>query len=69
MYHIKDRGGKPFFKLGDSGSGVFLINGVKPLGIGFAIGLGGTYVCKISEILDEFKVMIYEKNAMWNLMR
>ena len=62
-YYIEDHGGELFFRQGDSGSGVFLINGEKPLGIGFAIALGGTYACRISEILREFNVTIYKENA------
>ena len=63
-YYIEDHEGELFFRLGDSGSGVFLINGEKPLGIGFAIGLSCTYACRISEILHEFNVTIYEKKSI-----
>lgn len=62
-YYIKDYKNERFFKPGDSGSAVFLKNGNKPLGIGFAYDLGGTYVCRISKILKEFNVKIYKENA------
>lgn len=44
----------PFFRKGDSGSGVFVMgNQVKPLGIGIAFSeqSSETYVCKINEIV------------------
>ena len=59
-----------FFKLGDSGSGVFLFqeNGKnnKALGIGIAIGTNtssknSTFVCNIKEILEKFDIDVPQK--------
>lgn len=62
-YFIEDQGGKRFFEPGDSGSAVFLTKGDKPLGIGFAYDLRGTYVCRINELLKEFNLAIYKENT------
>lgn len=58
-----------FFKPGDSGSGVFLVEDGKPdkaLGIGIAIGIFSqeTYVCKIANILNTLglKLVRYREN-------
>lgn len=65
---VADR--KLFFDRGDSGSAVYLIDNkhnpkiFKPLGIGFAIGIkGGTYACKIQEVLREFNIAIYQEQV------
>ena len=56
----------PFFEIGDSGSGVFLIDETNrrlvPLGIAFARGRFGfsTYVCKIKHIAEKFQLKIYQ---------
>lgn len=50
-----------FFKEGDSGSGVFVIekNGkLKPLGIAFAVMDSCTAVCRIDTIVDELKLTV-----------
>lgn len=52
----------PFFDLGDSGSGVFLLdnfgNSNKGLGIAFATGCEKTYVCKLKEIVKQFNLSV-----------
>lgn len=55
--------GTPFFKEGDSGSGVFLLeNGkpTKPLGIAFAVHPKGqiTGVCRIDKIVEVFGLSV-----------
>ena len=51
-----------FFDLGDSGSGVFLLdnfgNSNKALGIAFATGCEKTYVCKLKEIVKQFNLSV-----------
>lgn len=52
-----------FFKEGDSGSGVYLIDRderIKPLGIAFARLRSITAVCKISKILDAFNISVFQ---------
>lgn len=54
---------KQFFKQGDSGSGVYLIDRdkrLKPLGIAFARLRSITAVCKISKILDAFNISVFQ---------
>ena len=58
--------GQIFFSGGDSGSGVFLIDGkdgnqLKALGIAFAQLGTSTAVCRIGHILDAFDVAVYHK--------
>lgn len=51
----------PFFRDGDSGSGVFLIDDdgkLKPLGIAFAYLFSKTAVCKIDSIVDTLDLEI-----------
>lgn len=53
----------PFFREGDSGSGVYVIDKdtgkpIKPLGIAFAYTNWRTAVCKIGEIVDELDLQI-----------
>lgn len=51
----------PFFKGGDSGSGVYLIGSdgsLKPLGIAFAYLCSQTAVCKIDKIVDKLDLEI-----------
>lgn len=58
-----------FFKNGDSGSGVYLTNNDKPLGIAFAIGYletNGKYekitvVCRINSFIEKCKVTIHNE--------
>ena len=56
-----------FFKEGDSGSGVFVLDKpsqrLKALGIGFAISKvsGETFVCKLSHICREFNLSLSEE--------
>lgn len=57
--------GRPFFELGDSGSGVFLMeNGrpTKPLGIAFAKHMISqkTAVCRIDKIVEAFGLSVYQ---------
>lgn len=61
-------GHEPFFKQGDSGSGVFVIDSderLKPLGIAFASLPHLVAVCKIDKIIDELDLNIisYLKNT------
>lgn len=65
-YSIKDeQRDSPFFKIGDSGSGVFVIDkenqSLAALGIAFARGEYNriTYVCKIKHISDEFNLIVH----------
>lgn len=55
---------KTFFEKGDSGSGVFVIDGkdnsLKPLGVAFASFCSKTAVCKIGEITNAFNVSVYD---------
>lgn len=55
---------KHFFEQGDSGSGVFAIDGkdnsLKPLGIAFASYCTKTAVCKIGQITNAFNVSVYD---------
>lgn len=56
---------KQFFKLGDSGSGVFLTENrkpTKPLGIAFAkLGLEPiTFVCRIDPFAEAINLRVYE---------
>lgn len=58
-----------FFKPGDSGSGVFVVEDGKPdkaLGIGIAIAISSqvTYVCKIAKILNTLglEIVRYREN-------
>lgn len=66
-YEIQDIVGKdPFFKLGDSGSGVLTTKPdgtVYPLGIAFACQNDGdiTLVCKLSPMIKECNLVIYEE--------
>ena len=63
-YAIRDFQDSTFFKLGDSGSGVYLYNEydmqnrLKPLGIAFARMKHLTAVCKIKDILDAFDISV-----------
>lgn len=58
-----------FFKNGDSGSGVYLTDNDKPLGIAFAMGYrvtNGRYenitvVCRINSFIEECKVTIHNE--------
>lgn len=62
---INKLGHPPFFKPGDSGSGVFIIdrNGKKKaVGIAFAYRLDGTtYACRIDKITQALNVTLYQK--------
>ena len=65
-YSIKDeQRNSPFFKIGDSGSGVFVIDkenqSLAALGIAFARGKCNrrTFVCKIKHISDEFNLTVH----------
>lgn len=62
LYIVKDiPETPPFFRKGDSGSGVFVMgNQDKPLGIGIAISeqSSETYVCKINEIVNRLGLAI-----------
>lgn len=62
-YCVRDvRNDKPFFEIGDSGSGVFLIDEhnrrIVPLGIAFARGRFG--FSKIKHIAEKFQLKIYQ---------
>ena len=63
-YAIRDFQDSTFFKLGDSGSGVYLYNEhdmqnrLKPLGIAFARMKHLTAVCKIRDILEAFDISV-----------
>lgn len=67
-YMIKDEDyQRPFFKAGDSGSGVFLIKNkrqFKPLGIAFAHDpiQQSTAVCKIKPIITNFALSLYRED-------
>lgn len=57
----------PFFKPGDSGSGVFVVKDdgtLKPLGIAFASMNSQTVVCKIDAFVNELKLAIVNKQTM-----
>lgn len=59
----------PFFRPGDSGSGVYVIRGnnpIFPLGIAFALLRSQTAVCDISQIVDQLGLQIvrFAKNKM-----
>lgn len=66
-YGILDRENKPFFKPGDSGSGIYLNNNnnKKIVGIGIAIARDFennrniTFACKIQEIVEAFNIDAY----------
>lgn len=64
-YAIRDFQKSIFFKVGDSGSGVYLYNeydmqnSLKPLGIAFARMKDLTAVCKIKDILDAFDISVH----------
>ena len=64
VYSIQNLGPPepPFFKPGDSGSGVYLIqeNGNKALGIAFAYDIEEveTLVCSMNEIVNAFHISI-----------
>lgn len=67
---IVDR--KPFFKSGDSGSGVLITKPdgkLYPLGIAFARQIDGdiTLVCKISPIIKECNLVIYEEEVQMEI--
>lgn len=51
-----------FFKIGDSGSGVYLIDRkgsrIQPLGIAFGRYSGFTLVCKIKHIAERFDLSV-----------
>lgn len=73
-YSIQDETfDKTFFRLGDSGSGVFILDNndqsIAALGIAFARGVRGhvTYVCKIKDISDEFNLSIYQDGPIRDL--
>lgn len=72
-YEIRDEGpGCPFFRGGDSGSGVFVIEKgqpSKPLGIAFAFQPNGeiTVVCKVNSILDKCKLAICQEEIEMDL--
>lgn len=65
-YGIKDNNDEqPFFKLGDSGSGIYLDHNEKILGIGIAIAKNPdddrdiTFVSKIQGIVEAFNIDAY----------
>lgn len=64
-YGILDFENKPFFKKGDSGSGIYLDNSEKIVGIGIAISKDFqsnrniTIACKIQEIVEAFNIDAY----------
>lgn len=70
-YSIKSLSESPFFKGGDSGSGVFLTGENsecnKALGIAFASGNEKTYVCKISEIVEAFNIEVFQEEEPMDL--
>lgn len=54
----------PFFKEGDSGSGVFFADPpMKPLGIAFAYGCEQTAVCDIRQIVEAFDVTLLQRHT------
>lgn len=60
-YEIGNEKNQTFFKDGDSGSGVYVIENdgtLKPLGIAFAYLQSITAVCRIDEIVDKFALQI-----------
>lgn len=64
-YEIKSKNAdEQFFKPGDSGSGVYLIDREgrkKPIGIAFAHRLDGTaYACRIEQVTRAFNVSLYD---------
>lgn len=63
-YEIRSEQSEPFFKAGDSGSAVFVLDGdeLKPLGIAFAFDAGGTTcACRIDQIVQAFNLSIYQE--------
>lgn len=72
-FAIKDlESDKFFFKAGDSGSGVYVIKNGKelnPLGIAFARQDDGdiTLVCRISPIIKECNLVIYEEEEQMEI--
>lgn len=63
---------KPFFETGDSGSGVLVNKGdgkLYPLGIAFARQNDGdiTLVCKISPIIKECNLVVYEEEVQMEI--
>lgn len=66
-YEVLDKTGfDPFFKPGDSGSGVFVEKEdgtLKPLGIAFAFMNSQTAVCKIDAIVNELQLAIVNKQT------
>ena len=58
--------GTDFFMLGDSGSGVFVLdkkkNSLNPLGIAFARYNSHTAVCRINKIVDAFNCSMYHED-------
>lgn len=61
LYEIGNINNKTFFKDGDSGSGVYVIENdgtLKPLGIAFAYLESITAVCRIDEIVTMFGLQI-----------
>ena len=73
IYRIVDENredAKPFFEIGDSGSGVFVLSDVnqtlKPLGIAFARSqlYPVTFVCKIKHIIEEYQLAVCYNEPM-----
>lgn len=67
-YVVRDINKEPFFKKGDSGSGVFVLREEnlpkKALGIAFGMSLKSpfTFFCMIDEILDELDLTLVSNN-------
>lgn len=61
---INKHGYRHLFEPGDSGSGVYLLDGrgnKKPVGIAFAFGLNGdTYACRIEHVTRAFELSLYD---------
>lgn len=59
-YAIKESDKGPFFKHGDSGSGVFVIDNdsLRPLGIAFAFLNSETAVCRVDKIVKKLALEI-----------
>ena len=73
IYRIVDENredAKPFFEIGDSGSGVFVLSDdkqtLKPLGIAFARSqlYPVTFVCKIKHIMEDFQLAVCYNEPM-----
>lgn len=63
VYHVTDiNSDKPFFKKGDSGSGVFVVGEKIDIPLGIAIGSSDkdecTFVCKIDKVLEDLDIDI-----------